>query len=124
MGERMRARTWGILAAALLVGANWTPAAGQVRWTTGADDRRCDRGGRDTERYCETREATFAAPSRLDIDGGANGGITVKGTDRRDVHVVAHVNANARDESRAKELASEVEISMVNGRLSVRGPAP
>jgi DUF4097 and DUF4098 domain-containing protein YvlB len=37
--------------------------------------------------------------------------------------VIAHVSGHAREESRARELVSQVEISMEGGRLRVHGPA-
>ena len=46
------------------------------------DGNRSDRG-----HYCEIREATIPVAGRLDVDGGANGGISIKGGNRNDVLV-------------------------------------
>jgi hypothetical protein len=109
-----------LVAGTLLLAA---PAGAQVRWTTQADERRCDdRGDNDRERWCELREAVVAAPGRLEIDAGSNGGVEVSGSDRQDVQVRAHVWASARTEERAREMVAEVELSVDGGRLAAEGP--
>jgi hypothetical protein len=114
----------GTMGAWLVVGTLLlaAPAGAQVRWTTQPDETRCeDRGSRDNERWCEVREATLPAPSRLEIEGGNNGGVEVIGSDRPDVRVRAHLWANARTEERARELLGDVELAFEGGRLVARG---
>ena len=45
-----------------------TPLAAQ-EWTVEAEGRECADWGDDRDRYCESREATLAAPTTLDVDG-------------------------------------------------------
>src|SRR4051812_31128684 len=100
----MRSRTTrrGAVGTALLLGLSALPAAGQARWTTHGEDRGCNGGGRDDDRWCEVRETTLPAPARLNVMGGDNGSIQIAGSARKDVHVLAHVWATARSEDRAK----------------------
>ncbi|MFK7848275.1 MAG: DUF4097 domain-containing protein [Rhodothermales bacterium] len=77
------------------------------------DDDWCDDKGwnNDLENYCEVREYELKADrNRISIDGGQNGGITVKGWDRNEILVRAKVSGHARTKVGAKELAEEVEV--------------
>lgn len=109
------------LAAAALAVA--VPASAQVKWERG-DQGWCDRddGGWSRERVCEVRTATAAAARGLTVDGGTNGGVTVTGSDRSDVRIEAKVWADARTESRAREMVSAVRIRVDGGRISADGP--
>jgi hypothetical protein len=84
----------------------------------------CDEewGGRDSDRSCHMLSADFGDPGRLSIDGGMNGGVTVEGWNRDVVEVRAKVWANARSESRARELAAAVSIEYDDGELRAEGP--
>ena len=55
----------------------------------------CDEDSRWSERghYCEIREVTVPAGGQLDVDGGANGGISIKGANRSDILVRSKVQA-------------------------------
>ena len=81
-----------------------------------------DWGGRDTDRFCLALEGTFDDPGSVHIDGGLNGGVTVEGWERDVVDVRAKVWANAESEERAEEIAGQVEVRMVDGRLAAEGP--
>jgi len=98
------------------------PAAAQRR--SGSWDRDCNRDGdRDSERFCLTSESTMPSPSSaLVIDGKTNGGVSVYGSSRRDVLIRARIQANARTEERAEELAREVKIRTEGGRVWAEGP--
>lgn len=102
------------------------PAAGSAQtWSTAADQSGCDddRGG-DRERWCEVREATLQATGRLEVDGGRNGGVRVRGWDRPEVRVLARVFAHdRRDAERAREVADRVTLSSDGGRLVADGPS-
>ncbi len=78
------------------------------------DDSWCEKDGnwnKRTERYCEVREYTLSANRDLiDVDGGLNGGITIKGWDKNEILVRAKVVGNARSEEKAEELAGKVKI--------------
>jgi hypothetical protein len=86
----------------------------------------CSRNGwwnRDNERACMITEKTIPAVSgALSIDGRTNGGITVIGTNRRDILVRAMIQANARSESRAQELVDAVTLHLDGGRIYADGP--
>jgi DUF4097 and DUF4098 domain-containing protein YvlB len=56
------------------------------------------------------------------VDAGRNGGIRVTGADRSDIAVQAVVRATARTDSRARQLAADVDVTAVNGRVSATGP--
>jgi hypothetical protein len=60
------------------------------------------------ERVCNLTETTIAAPGgTLVIDGRVNGGITVYGSNRRDILVHAKISASARTRERAEALADQ-----------------
>jgi hypothetical protein len=81
------------------------------------------RGDRDTERVCNVVERTIAAPGGvLNVDGRNNGGVTVIGENRRDILVRALVEAHARSESRAEQLAEAIELHVEAGRIYAEGP--
>lgn len=79
--------------------------------------------GDRTERVCNIVEKTMAAPSGiLNIDGRMNGGVTVIGDSRRDVLVRAVVEAHARSESRAEDIAEAIQLRTEGGRIYAEGP--
>jgi DUF4097 and DUF4098 domain-containing protein YvlB len=82
----------------------------------------CQRGGGDGERFCETRTLTVAGSRALNVDGRANGGISVHGWDRADVQVLAMVQANANSEAEARELAKGINIVTTGGQIHAEGP--
>jgi hypothetical protein len=125
----MRRRTFNrslfVLAALLLAGA--LPGAAQRRPDPDRWMRDCNNNSRypnrDRERFCTVRETTMDTPSgTLSVDGGTNGGIAVYGTSRRDILVVARIEASARTEERAEELAGMVRIRTDRGRIYAEGP--
>jgi len=80
-------------------------------------------GDRESERACSVIERTITAPGgALNIDGRTNGGITVIGESRRDVLVRALVDAHARSESRAEQLADAIELHVDGARIYAEGP--
>ena len=58
----------------------------------------------------ELRELTVASTGSLNVDGGRNGGVSVKGENRSDVLVRACVQAWGASEAEAKSLLSSVRI--------------
>jgi hypothetical protein len=95
-----------------------SPLLGQVR-----DDDPCRNHGRDDDRYthCEVRDESMAA-GPLTVDAGSNGGIRVVAWDQNSTRVQAIVQANAPDESSARELAQRVQVLVGGGRVSASGP--
>ena len=86
--------------------------------TCGEDGSRWDRG-----HYCEIREATVPPTGRLDVDGGTNGGISVKGADRSDILVRSKVQAYRDDEADSRRVAAEVHVETAGGRIRASGPS-
>ena len=122
---RLSPRTSRALAALALLALS----AGRLTAQRISDDRewelRCSRnwGDRDTERVCSITETTIAARGGvLNVDGRTNGGVNVIGSGRRDILVRAMIEANARSESRAEEIAKEIRVHTDGGRIYAEGP--
>ena len=98
------------------------PAASAQAWERGGEGWCEESWGRDRDRFCEVLTAVVAAPGRLDIDGGMNGGVTVEGWSRSDVEVRAKVWADAESLERAEELARQVRVRIDGGRVDADGP--
>ena len=99
-------------------------AAGAAQGAAQRGDFSCD----DTwnsrrETFCEIREETLSGITTLDVDATPNGGIRVRGSDRRDVQVRSRVTTYADTESEARSLASAVSVSTSGGRIRADGPA-
>lgn len=65
----------------------------------------------DKVSFSEVREMTIPATSLLTIDGGKNGGISVKGDNRSDILVRACVNAWGTTDAAARAVASNIRIA-------------
>src|ERR1700733_13887735 len=57
---------------------------------------------------CEGREQTIAYGGRLTVDGGVNGGVSIKGWDNASVLVRSKVEAYGPDDASAKATAAQV----------------
>jgi hypothetical protein len=112
----MKLRSIFTATAAILAIAS--PLFGQVR-----GDDPCRNRGQDDDRYrhCEVREESMPA-GPLTVDAGTNGGIRVVGWDQSSIRVQAIVQASAREEGRARELASSVQLLVGGGRVGANGP--
>ncbi|MFN7995007.1 MAG: DUF4097 family beta strand repeat-containing protein [Bryobacteraceae bacterium] len=84
----------------------------------------CDDNNGGDRRFCEIRETTIASGGRLDIDGGVNGGIAVKGSDRSDVLIRTKVEVYRDDSADARRIASGIHIETAGGRIRATGPDP
>jgi hypothetical protein len=84
----------------------------------------CDEDSRGTERghYCEIREVTMPASGRLDVDGGVNGGISIKGANRSDILVRSKVQAYEDDLADSRRIAGEVRVEVAGARVRATGP--
>ena len=69
----------------------------------------------------DLREMTIPASGSLVVDGGKNGGIKVKGSERSDILVRACVQAWGTSEEAARSLASSIRISTTG---TVKADAP
>jgi hypothetical protein len=89
----------------------------------GTDADPCRNTDRDDDYYqhCEVRESTLPAGA-LNVDAGQNGGVTVEAWDRNDIRVRAIVRGSAREESRARDIAGQVQVQAGSGRVSATGP--
>lgn len=86
----------------------------------------CDHESRwnnDRGSYCEIRETSMPATAHIDVDGGVNGGVTVKGWDRDGILVRSQVQASGEDDSDARQLASRIRIEASAGQIRAEGPA-
>lgn len=87
-----------------------------------ADDW-CREGTNDRlVRHCEEREQNIAQGAVLDVDPGRNGGIHVRGRSQPGIQLRTRVMATAPTEARARELASGVRVSAIDGRIRSDGP--
>ena len=84
----------------------------------------CDDSGQWNERghYCEIREASMPAGGLLDVDGGVNGGITIKGANRNDILVRSKVQTYQDDLADSRRMASEILVERAGGRVRATGP--
>jgi len=77
----------------------------------------------DRASHCEINEMTIPAMSSLNVDGGVNGGMTVKGWQKNQVLVRARVQTQAETDDRAKAIARQVIIHTGGGRILADGPS-
>ena len=115
-----------LFVSALTVSLLLLPNAGNAQGDDRADRWRdnCERdwnNGRSN--VCEVRTYTIAASSKLSVDGGDNGGVSFYGSDRRDIRVVARVQASADDDAEAAAIAKQVRVFTDGGRIRSEGPS-
>jgi hypothetical protein len=76
----------------------------------------------DRARVCDVRTYTISAATRISVDGGDNGGVAFFGENRRDVKIVARVQASADDDATARDIARQVSVLTDGGRIRAEGP--
>ncbi len=96
-----------------------TAATAQTKSLACNDDN--NRNGSDV-RSCEVREQTIAYGGQLTVDGGTNGGVSIKGWDNASVLVRSKVEAWGVDEGTAKGIASQVHVNWSAGQIGATGP--
>ena len=74
-------------------------------------------------RFCELRTYTISPTTKISVDGGANGGVAFIGENRRDVRIVARVQASADDDATASAIARQVRIITDGGQIRSEGPS-
>ena len=85
---------------------------------------KCDGGNwNNGARSCEIREITVPGISKLTVDSGKNGGISVRGADRSDILVRTKVEAWGNDDGAAKAIGAQVIVHASGGSVSAAGPA-
>jgi hypothetical protein len=86
----------------------------------------CDEGDnnwRERGHYCEMREVSVPAVGQLDVDGGTNGGISIKAGNRNDVLVRSKVQAYRDDEGESRQVVAGVHVDASGGRVRAAGPS-
>jgi len=73
-------------------------------------------------RFCEVREESLRAGGTLTVDGGQNGGATIRGWDGDQVRVSARIQVYAPTEARARELARQVTVRTTGSHVRAEGP--
>lgn len=73
-------------------------------------------------RFCELRTSTIPAGTKISVDGGANGGVSFIGENRRDVKIVARIQASADDDATASGIARQIRIFTEGGQIRSEGP--
>jgi putative adhesin len=76
----------------------------------------------DLVSHCEINEMKLAAMPHVDVDGGVNGGMTVKGWTQNAVLVRARVETAAETDGEAKAIARQIVIHTGGGRVIADGP--
>jgi Putative adhesin len=77
----------------------------------------------DRARVCEVRTYTISPSAKISVDGGQNGGAAFYGSDRRDVRIVARVEASADDDATASAIAKQIRVITDGGQIRSEGPA-
>jgi len=85
-------------------------------------DDRNNSGNNNQSRFCEMREQTIAYGGRLTVDGGNNGGVSIKGWDNASVLVRAQVTSWATDEAAARSMVSAIHVDWSAGQVKASGP--
>ncbi|RPI52139.1 MAG: hypothetical protein EHM55_17260, partial [Acidobacteria bacterium] len=112
--------SWLLLAPLLAVAAGISRP--QAQTGKPIDDLCADRAESRRQRHCEVREDSIAGQHAIDLDPGRNGSVRVRGWERPEVHLRARVEAYAETQSRARELASAVQVTTTAGRVRSDGP--
>jgi len=111
----------GVLLPALLV-AFVVPTSAQQsddEWLEDCLDN--DRSNRRAV-YCDVRVERMPAVSGvLRVDAGQNGGVIVRGEDRRDIEVHARIQARSPSSSRARALADDVRLDLGRNTITADG---
>lgn len=93
--------------------AEWLAQCNSDRW---GDDRR--------ERFCEVRQVRMAAPGgTIVVDGMRNGGVSVIGAERDSLIVKTRIQAQARTEAEAREIARQVRTLIRGSTIQAEGPS-
>jgi len=75
----------------------------------------------DYYQHCEVRDSNLPA-GPLNVDAGQNGGVSVEAWDKNEIRVRAIVRGSARSDSRARDIANQVQVQAGGGRVSATGP--
>lgn len=102
--------------------SKWTfedDSCGNIKWSNNSPYGASDNG---TFRL-QTKEQTLAAaPKKLSINAGKNGGIRIKGWESDKIYIKACVQARGKDETEAIERVSAIRIETANGEIRAVSP--
>ena len=100
------------------------PAQRRDATASQSSDDWCREGRSDWNRetVCDIREETLGPLTRIDVDTGGNGGISVRGTDRSDVRLRTRLMASGRTQDDAREVLSAIELTTSGGVIQATGP--
>jgi hypothetical protein len=76
----------------------------------------------DRSSFCEVREFKVAATAGTLSVSGTNGGISVEGESRGDVHILAKVVATAETDARARQIAASIRLNPTLDQVEATGP--
>ncbi len=79
-------------------------------------------GYRDGYHVCDVREINLGPSSRLEVEPGRNGGITVKGWAQNNILVRARTEAWAESDAEARTIAAQINVDTAGGRIRASGP--
>lgn len=79
-------------------------------------------GSQDRPSHCEIKEFTVATTGRLSVNGGINGGATIKGWNRGDVLVRAQIQTQADTDAEARALAGQIRVLTAGSEVRAEGP--
>jgi hypothetical protein len=84
----------------------------------------CNDGRRSGDRasHCEIKEFPVEATGRLSVNGGTNGGATIKGWGRGNVLVRAKIQTQAQTDAEARALAGQIRILTAGSEVRAEGP--
>lgn len=74
------------------------------------------------KRFCKVSEQSMAAPGRLSVDAGRNGGVTVHGWNENRMLIRAKVEAWAETESEASLIGGQIQIGASGAQVKASGP--
>ncbi|MBV9773997.1 MAG: hypothetical protein JO040_08605 [Gemmatimonadetes bacterium] len=94
-----------------------------AEWLEQCRDQRHWSSRGDDARFCDVRTTTLGALRALNVDGRENGAVAVRGWDGADIRVSARIQANARSEADAREIASRIRVNTSGGTIHADGPA-
>jgi DUF4097 and DUF4098 domain-containing protein YvlB len=73
--------------------------------------------------HCEIKEQTLpATDSTIAVDGRVNGGVSVKGWERKEILVRARIQTAGPSEADANELARQISIETAGSKIFASGP--
>ena len=73
--------------------------------------------------HCLIKEQMLAATGSLAVDGKRNGGVSVKGWERREVLVRAKIQSWADSKSEAEAIGNQIHIETTGSHVSAEGPS-